>query len=349
MTTQKKQLYDIGQIDDIAAAFDIEILESLDLAPNKRGEVQCSCPVHGGDNPTAFSYCPTRKRWQCFTNHCHKKTASGLVGLVQAVKKLSWLEAIEYILNVTGQKADKHSLLEVDRKIFIRGNKPKDDKAPDKIFPESVLSHADYNVEYFIKERGFTKEILKTFGAFYCGTSGKPLYGRACLTIRNEQGEIIGFTGRKTPIIDKGDRVPKWIHAPEGIELEKHLFGLNIAKDSIKKTGVAILVEGPLDLLRLQESGITNSVSTLGNKFTAAHRSLLIKAGCRTIIDAFDPDAGGVAGAARILDNARLYFNVIDIKNMLKDDIGDLSKETVIKDIKPRIDEIIKKEMKKYG
>lgn len=36
----------------------------------KYDKVRCACPIHGGDNPTGFSFDLNTKQFTCFTNHC---------------------------------------------------------------------------------------------------------------------------------------------------------------------------------------------------------------------------------------------------------------------------------------
>ena len=36
-------------------------------------EIRMPCPIHGGDNPTGFSWDKKYNRWRCWTNGCHEK------------------------------------------------------------------------------------------------------------------------------------------------------------------------------------------------------------------------------------------------------------------------------------
>ncbi len=341
----QSNLYDLDYINKVIEVYDQEILESLDLKVGQDGSILMSCPIHDGDNPRAFSYCSRRRRWQCFTHHCHDQTNTTLVGLVQSIKKIGFREAIEYILGVTGQTGKMIDVITLDRKVFVKQKSPSIAPRQARIFDPSELAGMSHDNTYFFG-RGLTEEILKTFGAFYCQDRGKTLYGRSCVTIKNGNGEIIGFTGRKTAIIDPDDsdgNIPKWKHAPKELSLGQNLFGLDIAKEYIKKTGVANLVEGPIDLMKMHQAGFLNTVCTLSNKFTAYHRKLLLENKCKTIVDLYDPDEGGETGSKRANHQTRLYFNYVSLRNLLRDDPGDMTSDELKELLTAPLEEICKK------
>lgn len=351
MTTQPL-IYDLAEVRNIIEEYDTVILESLGLSPDKYGNVTTCCPVHGGDNETAFTYKAKIKKWGCWTHQCHSKTSSDLIGLIQGLKRYSFQDAIRYIMEITGKVVGEVSdINELQRKLFIRNKlRGMEGDEPEKIFDKTLLGHLDPNVEYFIG-RGFQLQTLKDFAAFYCDNMRKPLYGRACLTIFNANDDIIGFTGRKTKTIDPADdnkQLPKWKHMPLDIKTTRHLFGLNRAKKYIKDTGTAILVEGPLDTMRMHEAGFYQTVSTFGNNFSTEQRQLLMKHGAKTVIMAFDPDTGGDIGTANIIQNARLFFNTYDIREFLDNDPGDLPPNVLAEKLKGEVDRIVQYERTKY-
>ena len=352
MTTPKQSLYDITIIRDLIEQYDSLILESLGLSPDKHGNVTTCCPIHHGDNTTAFTYKAKIHKWGCWTNHCHKNCGSDILGLIQALNKCTFQEAIQYVMEVTGQTVETNlNRNDLNRKIFIRNKlRGMEPQEIEKTFNRGILEGLDSNVEYF-RNRGFRPETLKAFGAFFCNNPQKPLYGRACLTIINGQDEIVGFTGRKTTLIDKedsNDTVPKWKHMPLDIKATKYLFGLNRAKGYIKESGVAILVEGPLDIMRMHEAGFPQTVSTFGNNFSDEQRQLLIASGAKTLLIAYDPDKGGDIGTDNVLQKARLFFNAYDIRDLIENDPGDLPVSVLIEKLKGEVDRITQYEKNKY-
>jgi DNA primase (bacterial type) len=72
--------------------------------------------------------------------------------------------------------------------------------------------------------------------------------GRLIFPIENIFGEIVAFGGR---ILEKGE--PKYLNSPESpVYIKgKNLYGLNKAKEEIRKKGFALIVEGYFDLISL--------------------------------------------------------------------------------------------------
>jgi DNA primase len=71
-----------------------------------------------------------------------------------------------------------------------------------------------------------------------------------------------------------------------------------LAKDSIKKNKLAVMVEGNFDLITPFQAGLTNIVATMGTALTPAQCKLLSRY-CDTIVLAFDADAAGGSAAER--------------------------------------------------
>jgi len=115
------------------------------------------------------------------------------------------------------------------------------------------------------------------------------------IPIRGLNGELIAFGGR---IFGEGD--PKYLNSPESEIFKKKtiLFGLEAAKDSIKKSGFVILVEGYFDQISLRIRGIENVAAPLGTSLTSEHAKLL-KRFSERVITIFDGDEAGIRAVKR--------------------------------------------------
>lgn len=122
--------------------------------------------------------------------------------------------------------------------------------------------------------------------------------GRIIFPIINIHGNVIGLGGR---VLD--DSLPKYLNSPESPLYNKSesLYGLNTAKDFIRTEDKAIVVEGYLDLLSLNQNGIKNVAATLGTSLTAGHVRAL-KRYTKNIITIFDADEAGKKAVIRSLD-----------------------------------------------
>lgn len=110
--------------------------------------------------------------------------------------------------------------------------------------------------------------------------------------------KVVGFGGR---VMD--DTEPKYLNSPETPVYHKGrtLFGLNNARDKCRTENTVYIVEGYLDLLALHQSGIENSVATLGTALTAEHIRLLTRYTRRMVL-VYDSDEAGIRSAQRCID-----------------------------------------------
>lgn len=154
--------------------------------------------------------------------------------------------------------------------------------------------------------QGYTDTLLEDAGLTKKpdeGGKGKKPYdrlrGRIMFPIRDISGRTVGFSGR---IFEDNPEKPqaKYINSPETKVFHKSrlLYGLDMAREGIRKYGFAMLVEGQIDLLMAHQSGYTNAVALSGTSFTDAHAAL-IKRHTDNLLIAFDGDAAGIAAAGR--------------------------------------------------
>jgi DNA primase len=121
------------------------------------------------------------------------------------------------------------------------------------------------------------------------------LFARLVFPIINPAGKIVGFGGR---VLDQG--LPKYLNSSETPLFHKGatLYGLYQARDGIRKTDRAIVVEGYLDVIALSQHEITDVVATLGTALTVEHVRVLSRY-TKNIIALFDGDEAGQKAAAR--------------------------------------------------
>ncbi len=126
---------------------------------------------------------------------------------------------------------------------------------------------------------------------------------RIMFPIHNLSGKPIAFGGRRLEGITPDSDVGKYINTPETAVYHKgdNLYGLYVSRETIRKTGFAILVEGYTDLLALVQAGIDNCAASLGTALTQIQASLLGRfTGCIHIV--YDSDDAGIQAAMRAAD-----------------------------------------------
>ena len=130
--------------------------------------------------------------------------------------------------------------------------------------------------------------------------------GRVSFPIETARGRVLGLAGRA---ID--DEAPKYVDAPERGPLSKRhvLYGLPKAREAIRRTGSALVVQGYFDVLVLHQAGFRSTVACCARTVTAEQVELLKASGCRELVLLLDGDAAGereTAAAARIVLQAGL-------------------------------------------
>ena len=148
------------------------------------------------------------------------------------------------------------------------------------------------------QNRGISLELAQEVGLLAPRDRGgfyDRFRGRIIFPIFDRQSRVIAFGGR---II--GDGEPKYLNSPESLLYSKGrtLYGLPQAAEALRATGVALVVEGYLDLIALQVHGIGNVVATLGTALTREQVRLL-KAVADKVVLVYDGDAAGAKAMKR--------------------------------------------------
>lgn len=131
---------------------------------------------------------------------------------------------------------------------------------------------------------------------------GKGVYDRfrdrLTFPITDLDRRVVGFGGRALG----HEPGPKYINTPETLLYKKSrvLYGIGQAKDAIRKSGVAILVEGYFDVLLPHQAGVRNVVGVCGTALTPEHLELLKRCDCRELVILFDGDAAGNAAPPQV-------------------------------------------------
>ena len=169
----------------------------------------------------------------------------------------------------------------------------------------------------FLKTKKFTEEEIKQSGLTsesYRGGLQDMFRGRLMIPLQDAQGRVIGFTAR---LLIDDPNAPKYINTPQTVLYDKsrHVYGLHLAKESIRKTKFAVLVEGNLDVIASHQAVIKQVVATAGTALTESH----LKALSRFTGDirlSFDADKAGVAATERaipIASRVKVSLSIIDI------------------------------------
>jgi len=128
----------------------------------------------------------------------------------------------------------------------------------------------------------YPPEALETAGLLLRGDSARGRGGewwdrfrnRVMFPIRDEQGRVIGFSGR---VLRAEDHPAKYVNSPETPLFHKSrvLYAIDQARHAIIDARQAILCEGQIDTLRCHLAGLTNVVAAQGTAVTEEHARIL--------------------------------------------------------------------------
>ena len=170
-----------------------------------------------------------------------------------------------------------------------------------------------------LEKRGFSRQELADAGL--SNRFGGDLFrGRMMVALSDGNGEVVGFTGR---IIRDDPRAPKYLNTPQTLLFDKsrHIFGLHQAKEAIRKSDVAVIVEGNLDVISSHQAGVKNVVATSGTAMTTQHLKALSRLAGRIRL-AFDGDRAGVNATERAINLAQevgVELEVVSLPDGVKD------------------------------
>ena len=145
-------------------------------------------------------------------------------------------------------------------------------------------------------KRGFTEQELDAAGLLN-RFKGDMFRNSMMVPFIDTTGNIIGFTAR---IIGKGE--PKYLNTPETILFNesKFIFGLYQAKESIRRNGFVVIVEGNMDVISSHQAGVKEAVATSGTAMTEQHLKTLSNL-TNDIRLAYDGDEAGVKATERAI------------------------------------------------
>lgn len=137
---------------------------------------------------------------------------------------------------------------------------------------------------------------------------------RIMFPILSVSGRVIGFGAR---VLGEGVE-PKYLNSTESPIFAKRrtLYGVDRARDEIRKRREVVIVEGYTDLISLDRAGVTNTVAACGTAFTPDHATVLRRMTRRAVIVPDGDPAGqnGAISAGALLLAAGLEVRVARIE-----------------------------------
>lgn len=321
----------------------------VDLKSAGNSKYRCQCPIHGGDNKTAFTIDDAKGLWKCFTGDCG---GGSIIDLFMKIHNIDdFGEALEGIAeqnNITLEKSRRSRRITPKRVYnaieqvavfaadYLYDHNADDDVAKvydyavDRGLNDDIID--DNNIGFFPSGKAGVDFVMKacddtdalvdggilkkddTTSTYWCH-----LNGRLVFPIRNEQGRYVGFGGRKIDgIKSSGDG--KYMNTSNTSVYNKSevLYGMDRVTS---KTTNVVIVEGYLDVIGTNLAlGSTDTVAlaACGTSLTSNHAKYLKK--FSRVTEVFDGDAAGQKAAIKSLDMANQLGNSLHVVLIESDD-----------------------------
>lgn len=273
----------------------------------------------------SFMVSPEKQIWHDFSSG----KGGTMFTFVMEMEGLDFKQALEMLARKAG----------VDMTQFKQGGGQGDSRHRNRLYEATELAVKFYQVqfsknpialEYALKKRQFTKETALAWQLGYAPNNGTALCdflvskkftekeikdaglsaqryrglgdmfrGRLMIPLHDAQGRPIGFTAR---LLEDIKDAPKYINTPQTplYDKSRHVYGLHMAKDGIRKNGYVVLVEGNLDVISSHQARVSQVVATAGTAMTDQHLKALSKF-TGDIRLSFDQDKAGINATERAI------------------------------------------------
>lgn len=304
-------------------------------------EVRCSCPLHGGDNPSGFSWRSQEGVWTCFTKGCGEASGRDVFAFVQLKLGMNFKEAVEYLANMFGFSLQSGEVSEVSN--YVKASKVRKDMQALTASSAQQLKlstlpgyypEGKEDVYAYLSSRGYNDpSIIEYFNLYPCVDSFKCL--RLGIPAYDTDGDLVGVNARR---MDGILEYPESVTNLDGKvrKLNKYemianfkkglvLFNLHRAKQESLEKGL-ILVEGELSCIRMVSYGFTNTVAIRGSVISKDQALLLYKH-CFNLTILVESGEAAQEGTIKILE--KLPGMKISIARLEQGDPDDNPKEKI--------------------
>src|SRR5580700_9180876 len=282
------------------------------------------CPFHAEKSPS-FAVHPTKQIYHCFG--CG--VGGDVFKFVMEMEKCPFPESIRIVAEKCGiaipqprERSPEERKENQQRTALVEMH-----RVAQAFFTKQLEGTAEGKVaRAYLEDRGLNKAAIDQFGIGYAPSGGDVLFRslkqkypekllvesglvsrdqsgrmfdrfrrRITFPISNESGKIVAFGCRAL-----GDDMPKYLNSPETPIYSKSnvLYHLDRAKEALRRSDFAVLVEGYMDAIAVARAGISNVVASCGTSLAEPQIKLLARFTRRVIVN-YDPDTAGQTATER--------------------------------------------------
>lgn len=260
----------------------LEILESLniEISGETGRDFIAYCPFHLNRDTAALNISKESPyMWRCWNTACG--VSGTLIRLVEVTSDMTPMQALRFLYKYQNDTTPLKALLE------------RNEEAPYEPWPESTLqnlpaiAYTNMDAKNYMLERGYSPETMWHFDLRYSEKKD-----RIVIPVRDVDFKLVGFSGRAI----RDDQEPKYWD--KGLPKRHILFH----QEHAKQHEDVIVVEGPLDVMKVYQAGYENVVAIFGGGFSKFQAERLTRGfrSCIIFTDNPDRDEAGAALAHKI-------------------------------------------------
>jgi DNA primase len=309
-------------VEDIKSRLSIEDVVSQYVELKRAGRNFKGLSPFGNERTPSFMVSPEKQIWHDFSSG----KGGNMFSFVMEMEGLDFRGALELLARKAGIDLTQY-----------RGSRSSHTKEKERLYEALELATKFYQVHfsksqqallYVFKKRQFTKQTALGWRLGYSPNTGDALVtfmrkkgftdreikgaglstqrsrgvgdmfrGRLMIPLQDAQGRVVGFTAR---ILQDDPNAPKYINTPQTLIYDKsrHVFGLHLAKESIRKSKFVVIAEGNLDVIASHQAGVRQVVATAGTALTEQQLKTLGRF-TGDIRLSFDADTAGINATER--------------------------------------------------
>ena len=277
------------------------------------------CPFHSEKTPS-FSVAPDKQIYHCFG--CG--AGGNVFSFIVEHEKATFVDAVQQLGEKYGIEVQYESgsgSNELFSSLYQAHHVAAD------LYHNTLYSDRGKAALQYLHDRGLNDDILKLYRVGFAPDSWDTLsnkmepldmkndvYEKSGLFVKTDHGwrdrfrsrimfpiyhssaKVIAFGGR----IFNSDDPAKYLNSPETPLYRKSevFYGLHKTRDSIRKFGTAVLVEGYTDFLQLVQLGVPNVVALSGTALGGQHAAQIRKFASKVYL-AYDGDEAGINATLR--------------------------------------------------
>ncbi|MBC7582101.1 DNA primase [Aeromicrobium sp.] len=327
-------------VDEVKARLNIEDVIGEYVQLKRTGRNYKGLSPFGSEKTPSFVVSPEKQIWHDFSsgrggsvfNFVMEMEGVDFKGALELLARKAGVDLEQYRTASSGQRGpDKERLYQINEAAthFYQVQFSKNTVALEYVFKQRLFTKEtalEWRLGYspntgdalvkFLTTKGFTPAEMKQAGV----TSQRyerpadMFRGRLMIPLQDPQGRVIGFTAR---LLEDNPSAPKYINTPQSplYDKSRHVYGLHLAKEAIRKKKYVVITEGNLDVIASHQVGVREVVATAGTAMTEAN----LKALGRFTGDvrlAYDADKAGMNATERaipIASRVKVSLSIITI------------------------------------